>query len=201
MNRLARWTFAVPPLLLCCAALAQQSAPPPPELIERDRVAEQLRLESIRFGAAAQAVEDDALYPDFTRTSVYLGVELPGLMVSEATIRINDRPPVTVEVNDTEAYALLQSGGLKRMLRANLPPGAHSVHVLVKGKMNYAKGEAADFAMEETFDFDKAPKPTSILLYATRTESIRGRPGRTFREGVRSQPALDARVFREQPQL
>lgn len=169
-------------------------------MLERDQIAEQLRLEAIRFGAAAQAVEDEALYPSVTRTSVYLGVELPGLMLSEATIRINDRPPVTIELNESEAYALLQSGGLKRALRANLPPGAHSIHFSVKGKMNYAKGEEADFAMEESFDFDKAPRPTSILLYATRTESIRGRPGRAYREGVRSQPTLDARVVREQPQ-
>ncbi len=199
MNRPVRWALIAPALLCFGPALAQHAAPTEPALLERDQVTEQLRLETLRFNAAAQAVEDDVRYPPLTRTAVYLGVELDDLLVSEAAIQIDDRPTVTVKFERSQAVALLRSRGLQRLMLANVDLGTHRARLSLTGQYASADADAAPVVMERTVEFDKLPKTTSVVFRALRTKPVRGQAGKAFIERIVSRPDLDVQILREQP--
>lgn len=199
MNRPARWALLVPTLLFCCSALAQHAEPTEPELFKRDQVAEQLRLETLRFNAAAQAVEDDARYPSLTRTAVYLGVELDDLLVSEASVQIDERPDITVKFERSLAIALLRSKGLQRLMLANLDPGPHRVRLTITGQYASASEGDEPVVLQRIVEFDKLPKTTSVVFRAMLTKPVRRDAGSSSIVRLVSQPHLDAQVLREQP--
>lgn len=199
MNRPARWALLAPTLLCWCTAFAQHAAPTEPELLKRDQVAEQLRLETLRFNAAAQAVEDEVRYPGLTRTAVYLGVELDDLLVSEASVQIDERPVVTVKIDEAQALALQRSEGLKRLLLANLDPGPHRVHLRMTGQYASAKEGAEPVVMEHAVEFDKLPKTTSVVFRARWTKPGGQAQRSAFIRTSGSRRGLDAQVLREQP--
>lgn len=185
---------AVSALLWSLSAPAQHQAPVDPELLDHDRVIQTLRYETLRLNAAAQAVEDEQRYPPRTRASVYLAVDIAQLLLSEVTVRIGERPPVRIELRDEQARALLISGGMQRLLRANLEPGDHRVEITASGK--YADRDEADadatFTLTDAVTFTKGPVPAAVTftLEMERTKASSGR--------IRTTPVVTA-VYRREP--
>lgn len=176
------------------SASAQHQAPVDPELLQHDQVIQTLRYETLRLNAAAQAVEDEQRYPPRTRASIYLAVDIAQLLLSEVTVRIGERPPVRVELRDEQARALLISGGLQRLLRANLEPGDHRVEITALG--TYADRDEADadaeFTLTDAVTFTKGPVPAAVTftLEMERTKAASGR--------IRTTPVMTA-VYRREP--
>ncbi|ULQ46921.1 hypothetical protein JN531_001235 [Flagellatimonas centrodinii] len=162
---------AVSALLL--APLASAGAP---ERVELDRSVQQLRDEILLLNSQAQQVEDALLYPDATRTSFYFGVDISPLLIEEIVITIDDRPAITYRMGTEEATALLTSGGLLRVARANLDPGNHQLQVRLRGAYAVGKGDEPSPPFEGFYEssFEKGLSQGEVELMLTRPRRSNG---------------------------
>jgi hypothetical protein len=165
--------------------------PPDPEQVQLDQTVQQLRQEVLRINAEAQAVEDALRYPPMTRTDVLFGVAVSQLLVREIRLQIEDRPVVTETFSEATASALLRSGGLQRVMRANLEPGAYTLKVEVEGQYADAEADAEPLRLEQTARIEKtlAPLLVQIELAPERSNDRRSAAG-FFRRGG---PSLQVR--------
>lgn len=161
-------------LALTTPALPARTPPPPdPDLVRMDQTVQRLREEILRLNVEAQRAEDAVLYPAATRSNFFLGVEVNGFLVRGLSIQIDDRPEVPFAFTEAEAGALLRSGGLQRVMRANLEPGEHRLSVRLEGTMADGKGEGEPLTLTYEGRFEKGIAPLDVEL-RVRPEPRRG---------------------------
>lgn len=176
--------------LATVSAEARAPAPPDPEQVQLDQTVQQLRQEVLRINAEAQAVEDALRYPALTRADVLLGVAVSQLLIQEIRLQIDDRPVVTTTFSEATAAALLRSGGLQRVLRANLDPGVYRLKVEVEGRYADAAEDAEPLRLEHTETIEKTLAPLQVEIALAPQRRLDRRLASAFGRGA---PAVQVR--------
>lgn len=149
---------------LCLAAGAVRAEVPDEEAIGYDQVVQALKDELVQFNRDAQLAEDEFLYPDHSRVAIYVSNAVNGLLLEEVSVTIDDQAPVVYTYSEDDARALLVNDALQRLLRANVPRGAHRIRFSYRGR--FADSEEQDEPMVGGHDaiFDKTLDPAEIEL-------------------------------------
>jgi hypothetical protein len=169
-------------VLCALPLLAGAAALPPPSATALDQSVQQLKNQALAIERDAQDLEDDYLYPPYRRLSVYIGVQVPGLLVRDVAVSIDGADSDRHQYSELEAIAL-QDGGLHRMLRENVAPGAHRIRVWFTAQ--YADARPADPPFRGYYEgyFNKDREPAELEFDIVR-------------EGVLAKPTLRLRDWR-----
>lgn len=157
------------------------------EAQDLDQTIQALKQEVLDIDSRGQSLEQNTLYPAYSRVSVYVGVAVKGLLLKTVTVSIDDGTPVTHEFNEDEARAL-QDGkpaGLMRLLRANAAPGNHRLKADFTARYFDAKAEAPSLSGHYEAFFAKDLTPAELELTVEQS-------------GFRSDPALKLRDWKPQ---
>ncbi|TXH05085.1 MAG: hypothetical protein E6R07_05675 [Nevskiaceae bacterium] len=167
----------------CAVGTLQAAAPPAPDAnaLQIDQNIQSLKDEVLQFNRDAVTLEQDTLYPPYSRTSVYLGVRIGGLLVKDFSIAFDDGTPQTFNFTDDEGRAFLLHNGLRRMLRANLAPGPHRIRADFSAQ--YADAKPSDAPVTNHFEaiFDKGYSQTDLELTLGRSTRV-AKPGLTLKQ-------------------
>lgn len=152
------------PLAKPAAKAAPKAAPVAQSAIDIDQTIQSLKDEMVQFNRDASAAEDEFLYPAESRLYVYVSSGIPGLMLEHVQVSVDGGAPVDVTYDETAARALDVKGALQRVLRMNIPRGAHRLKASFSGKMAGAKGDGDAVTGQYDALFDKALEPAEIEL-------------------------------------
>lgn len=170
---------------VCCAAAsaARANQPPAPDesVIQNDQVIQALKDEVLEFSREAQAIEDEVLYPPHSRLSIYLGVKITGLILSEVSLAIDDQAAQKFTYSDKDAKALLSDRNLQRLLRTNIGPGPHRIRVSFVGKFYDDKPEETPLSDAYEAIFDKGLSETELEFLISRPTRF-GRPALSMKQ-------------------
>ena len=171
----------------CAAGTLHAAAPPAPDAnaLKLDQDIQALKDGMLQFNRDAVTLEEDTLYPRHSRASVYLGVRIGGLLMKDLSLVFDDGIPQTFNFTEEEARALLLNNGLRRMLRANLTPGAHRVRADFTAQYADAKPDAAPLAGHFEAIFDKGHSDTGLELTLGRNTRM-ARPSLTLKQWSRT---------------
>lgn len=126
-------------LLWAAAALGE----PPSELaLTLDQDLRALKQETLQLNRELFNIEQALLYPDQSRTTLYVGVKVGGFMLEEISVRINENEPLVYRYTDSESRAFLKDGW-HRLLRLRLEPGAYRLQADFRGRFYDAKPKDA----------------------------------------------------------
>ncbi|HSW11920.1 MAG TPA: hypothetical protein VLI06_03700 [Solimonas sp.] len=160
--------------LSASAPLAQAASSE--ELEERalklDQSVQAFKKEALAFGTEAQVIEDDVLYPAHSRLSVYLSIKVPGLLLKDVSVSVDNGAPQTFSYTDRDAKALLADKHVQRVMRANVAPGAHRLRISYSGQMADAKEGAAPVGDSYEAVFDKDQRPTDLEISIARRNRL-----------------------------
>jgi len=168
---------AVGPLLVALLAWAPLTqAASSSELEERalklDQSIQAFKKEVLAFSTEAQGIEDDVLYPPHSRLSVYLSVKVPGLLLKDFSISVDNGAAQTFSYTDRDARALLAEKHVQRVLRANVTPGAHRIRISYTGQMADAKEGAPPVGDSYEAVFDKDQRATDLEFSIARRNRL-----------------------------
>src|SRR5689334_8220343 len=93
-------------LLAHAAAAAPDSVAASAQKVDLDLQA--LKVDALGLSRELAATEQRVLYPEQSRASFYVGVKVPGFMLDDISIRINETEPVKRSYTDSEARALIK---------------------------------------------------------------------------------------------
>ncbi|MDI3258225.1 MAG: hypothetical protein QJR02_00660 [Sinobacteraceae bacterium] len=169
---------------VACAALcalpllAGAAAPPPVAATALDQDVQQLKNQVLTIERDAQTLEDDYLYPPYKRLSVYLGVQVPGLLVRDVAVSIDGGDSDRHQYSEIEAITL-QDGGLHRVLKENVTPGAHRIRVWFTAQ--YADARPSDPPFRGYYEgyFNKGREPAELEFDIVR-EGVLAKPTLRF---------------------
>ena len=149
------------------AAATPLQQPPEADALELDQALQKIKEQALDINAEAQRAEDEFLYPDFTRVTVYFGVQVKGLLVKNVSVSVDDGTPAYYQFSSSEAVAL-QKQGLYPVVRLNAPPGTHRIRAQYTAQFADAKtGEAPISGGYEAY-FNKDLRPANLELYVSR---------------------------------
>lgn len=172
---------AVGSLLAALLALAPIAVQASVETDERalnlDQSIQAFKDEVLDFSREAQNIEDDVMYPAHSRLSVYLSVRIPGLLLKEVSVSVDQSPPQVITYTDRNARAMLADLHLQRILLASVTPGAHRIRFRYSGQMMDAKEGAPPVGGEFEAVFDKDSRETEL-------EIVISRPNRLSKAGI-----------------
>jgi hypothetical protein len=148
-------------------------AEPPPAPVESgalklDQAIQGIKDEVLQFNRDATTLEQDSLYPAHSRTSVFVGVRLGGLMLREFSVSFDGGETQKFTYNDNEALAFLENKGLRRVVRVNLAPGAHRLRAEFSAQFADAKPDAAPITGSYEAIFDKTYSDANLELTLAR---------------------------------
>ncbi|TDU30723.1 hypothetical protein DFR24_0077 [Panacagrimonas perspica] len=177
---------------LCVCALlafpvtgAHAVAPVPVDdgAITLDQTIQAVKDETIQFNRDSLMAEEAFLYPPQTRLSVYVSNTLKNVLLTDFSLTLDDRQPVTYHYGDQDSRALLVDGALQRLLLTNVERGVHRLRVSYKG--NYVAG-------------DKKPIPVTGEFEATFTKDLEAAEVelQVFRGRNKSEPAMKLKEWR-----
>lgn len=142
------------------------------ELQERalklDQAIQDFKHELVAFNADAQHVEDAILYPDHSRLAVYLTVRIPGLLLKDVSVSLDNGPAQTLTYSDRDAKALLAEPHAQRILLANIAPGAHRIRLTYSGQLADAEPETPPVTGSHEAVFDKDHQPAELEFRISR---------------------------------
>lgn len=159
---------------LCLAGVAHAAAPPAPDpnALKLDQSIQGIKDDVLDFNRDAVTLEQNTLYPNYARASVYLGVRIGGLMLREFSVSFDDGAPQRFTFSEDEARAFLLNNGLRRVLRANLKPGAHRIIADFSAQYADAKPDAAPLTGHFEAIIDKGYNDTALELTLGRTTRL-----------------------------
>ncbi len=152
------------------------------QAIKLDQAVQTLKQEVLEFNAQAQAVENEALLPSHARVSVYVGVRVGGLLLSEVSVMIDDRRPEIYHYDETDARALLHEKSVQRIVNTTLPPGAHRIRISFRGQFADDKADAAPVTDSFEAIFDKDQRPAELEFTIARERRFGGKPRITMQQ-------------------
>lgn len=189
--RLIRGRRAVRPLLVALfplhAAAADQAADVAERAIRLDQTMQALKDEVIELTTEAQSIENTVLVPDHLRVSVYLRVDVAGLLLDEVSVAIDERDAESHRYDERDARALLSEQALQRVLRATVGEGAHRIRLNYRG--HYADDGPEDPPVTGSYEaiFDKGDRETELEFTIARASRF-GDELRTTMKQWRSLP-------------
>ncbi len=150
-----------------------------------DQTIQALKQEVLDIDSRGQGLEQNTLYPAYSRVTVYVGVAVKALLLKTVTVSIDDGNPVTYEFSDEEARALQDSKAspLQRLLRANAAPGNHRLKADFTARFFDAKPETASLSGHYEAFFTKDLTPAELELSLEQT-------------GFRAEPAFKLRDWK-----
>lgn len=170
--RLIRGRRALRPLVVALlplhAAAADQAADITERAIRLDQTVQALKDEVVELTVEAQSIENAVLVPEHLRVSVYLRVDVAGLLLDEVSIAIDDRAEESYRYDEKDSRALLSEQAVQRVLRATVGEGAHRIRLHYRG--HYADDTELDPPIEGTYEaiFDKHPEETELEFTISR---------------------------------
>ena len=157
----------------CATGTLWAAAPvqPPPEsgALKLDQTIQGLKEEVLQFNSDASALEQNSLYPPYSRTSVFLGVRLSGLLVKEFSVSFDSGAPEKFTFDEIESLAFLQNKGLRRVMRVNLAPGQHKIRAEFTAQFADAKPDVPPITGNLEAIFDKNYNNTDLGIMLVRT--------------------------------
>lgn len=146
------------------------------QALKQDQVIQALKSEILQFSAEAQGIETDVLLPVHARASIYLSVKVSGLLLEEASVTIDDRPPEVYHYDGNDARALLSERSAQRLARILVNPGAHRIRVSFSGR--YADDKADAPPVTDTYEaiFDKDAREAVLEFTIARERRFSSRP-------------------------
>ncbi|GAC1621730.1 MAG: hypothetical protein NVS9B10_04900 [Nevskia sp.] len=158
MGRFRLFTLAA-----CLPLWAGAVAPEPVDeaTLKLDGSIQALKAEVLDINQRGLDVEENFLYPELTRVTVYVGVKAPGLLLNEVKVTIDDGAPMA-HAYDTLEAVVLQRRGLYRLLKINAQPGAHRIKAEFSAHFADAKPEAPLLRGRYEAVFEKTLKPAEL---------------------------------------
>lgn len=151
-RRASRLLFAA----LLPLPLAAAEAPDTAErAIRLDQTIQALKDEVVELSREAQSIENAVLIPAHQRVSIYLGVDVRGLLLREVSVAIDDRAPEVYHYDERDARALLAENSLQRVLRTTVAPGPHRIRLAYSARYADDKPDAPAVADSYEAIFDK----------------------------------------------
>ncbi len=159
-------------LALCAALLAWlfsgvafAQLPPP---ADQARDAERQRLSALKYSAllairGTLARDLKEKYPEESRVSIYLDVDVASFVLQRAELFIDDREPLVRTYSSREAGALLRQS-THRVLRGNFAPGSHHVRIEYTGQKRGAKPGDPILSGSLELDSEATPQPQAFVL-------------------------------------
>lgn len=129
-----------------------------------DAAIQALKDEAVEFNREALAVEQVVLAPDGSRTAIYVGMRVSGLLLQSINVTLDERPPVQLSFSDKDARALILSDGLARVLNVTLAPGTHRIRASYTAQFHDAKDGAAPVTGTLDKTFEKTDRPLTLEL-------------------------------------
>lgn len=153
---------------LACASAASPDTGP-------DRQLQDLKQQALELNRELQQTEEGLLYPEQSRTSLYVSVKVAGFLVEELSVRINEEEPVVHRYTDSEARALLRDGW-HRLIRRKLEPGSHRLQAQFSGRFFDARrGDKPITGKLETV-FEKGLSELDLVIPVARNTRL-DKPG------------------------
>jgi hypothetical protein len=149
------------------AAGAQALKAPDDAAINTDQAIQALKDEVVQFNSDAEAAEDEFLYPPHSRLVVYLTNKVPGFLLSQVVLTVDDQKPVTVSYDDDASLAMNVDNAMQRLLRANIARGGHRLTVNFQGHLGTDPkkvGEPATGHYEALFDKSTDPAELELVI-------------------------------------
>ncbi|MGH8505294.1 MAG: hypothetical protein ACRETM_04935 [Stenotrophobium sp.] len=162
-------------------------AAPDANALKLDAAIQDVKGEVLSFNAEAQSVERDALYPGYSRVTVFVGMRIPSLLLQKVSVSFDGGAVQDISFAENEGKALLLSqGNLVRILRANLKPGSHRLHAEFSAQ--YADARSSDKPITGSYDaiFEKDNSPAELELDIGRYTRV-SKPEFTLHQGRRQQ--------------
>jgi hypothetical protein len=153
--------------LLPVAVLGQQPQAADPAAQEVDQNIQKLKEQALDINQQALRVEEDFLYPASNRVSVYVGVLIPGMLISDISVSIDGGEPIRYPYTAKESQTL-QDGGLHLLKRLSASPGSHRIHAEFIAKYSGTKSSDPPFTGSYDGSFDKADLPVDLELALVR---------------------------------
>jgi hypothetical protein len=132
-------------------------------IADQDRAIQALKEQALDVEQKAQSLEDDLVYPASSRVSVYVGEEIPGILLKQITVSIDNGEPVSYTYKEQEALALSVKG-IHRVLRINTTPGAHRIHAAYSAQFADARDQQEPFSGSYDGFFEKGPWAAAVEL-------------------------------------
>lgn len=164
-----------------CGAQAADTAAPDEGALNLDQAVQSLKDEVIQFNRDAQMAEEAYLFPPATRLAVYVSHRMRNLLLTEVSVRVDDREPVTHRYGEIDARALLKKGALQRLLLTNVERGAHRLQVAYSGRFMDGDEQIGEFAETYQAEFDKGLDGAELELEILRG-SRKGAPSIELKE-------------------
>jgi len=159
--------------LMAATPIASQASSESDErALKLDQSIQAFKDEVLDFSREAQNIEDDVMYPAHTRVSVYLGVKIPGLLLKEVSVAIDQAPPQIITYTDRDARAMLADRHLQRILLGSIQPGGHRIRVKYSGQMMDAKENAPPVGDSFEAVFDKDSRETELEISISRPNRL-----------------------------
>jgi tetratricopeptide (TPR) repeat protein len=156
-------------------AYAALSPPPDQDALKLDQSVQAIKEDALSLNRELLSLDENLLYPDISRVSVFVGVKVSGFMLNEMTVTLDDGQEIRYRYSESESKALLKQG-LHRLHRANVLPGPHRVHAEFSGKFIDAKPNEKPLRGAVDTIFDKGLGPVDLVLPISRTNRM-DRPG------------------------
>lgn len=141
-----------------------------------DQELQGLKDEAIRLNRDVQAIEQGMLYPDQTRTSLYVAVKVAGFLLDEISVRINENEAVSRTYSDSEARAFLKGDGWHRLQRLPLQPGTYRLQATFTGHFFDARPTDPPVSGKVETVFEKGLSELDLLLPVARNTRL-DKPG------------------------
>lgn len=152
--------------------------------ISVDQTIQALKDELVMFQRDAMQAEDEYLYPAASRVTVFVSNEIPGLLLKEISVSINGAAPVVHQYDEDDSRALLGKSTTQRLLRINLPQGAHRLRAQFVGRMaaDKDKESAEPVSADGEFNFSKDLQASELELRIVKGPRRRSAPALQIRE-------------------
>ena len=149
--------------LLPIAALAATPQAADPASLDVDQSIQKLKEQSLDVIQQAQSLEQNFLYPEQNRVSVYVGVSISSMLIKDISVSIDDSTPTTYQFREGESITL-QDRGLHLLMRINAPSGRH--HIRAQFTSQYSDAKPTDPPFTGSYDgyFSKTEQPAEIEL-------------------------------------
>jgi len=145
------------------------TTPPDTNALKLDQTIQGLKDEVLQFNRDATALEQDSLYPPYTRTNVFLGVRFNDLLIKEFSVTFDGGEPQKFTFDEIESLSFLQNKGLRRVMSINLLPGSHKIHAEFNAQYADAKADAQPITGNLDAVFDKNYNNTDLELMLIRS--------------------------------
>lgn len=201
-QRRASAAFAALLATIVTSLAGQAAAAGPDEAAIRraDQDLQAIKDEAIRLNRDLQAIEQALLYPDQTRTSLYVSVKVPGFLLDDISVRINENEAVSRAYSDSEARAFLKGDGWHRLLRLRLDPGTYRLQASFTG--HFFDARPTDPPVKGTVEtvFEKGLTELDLLLPVARNTRL-DKPGLSEISRLETRKVRPSRnVWMPQPQ-